>query len=49
MDKKKIEQKINKLFDETRVKLAENSISEKVILIDFVYQYNKIYSEAKNE
>lgn len=39
------ERKLNKLFKETKLKLVENSVNEKIILIDFAKEYNKIWRE----
>lgn len=46
---KKIDTEINKLLNETKIKLSQNRINESVILIDFVKEYNKLWSDYEND
>lgn len=46
---KKIDTEINKLLNETKIKLSQNRINESVILIDFVKEYNKLWSDWEND
>lgn len=38
--------KLNRLLNETKIKLDSNSKEFSVILIDFVTEYNKIWKES---